>query len=154
MDTKLKEQIISLTQEYFGDFHAPVSFSSGKDYIRYSGRVFDHEEGKLLVDAALNFWLTAGKYAKRFEHKLANYLGLRKSMLTNSGSSANLLAVSALTSHKLEERRLKEGDGIITVAAGFFTTVNPIYQNNLVPVYCDVDMGTNNIKLVDQPSVY
>ena len=137
------------TIEYFKTFHAIKDFKPGKDYVNYSGRVFDHEEGELLVNAALDFWLTSGEYSKQFEKKIAKYLGLRKSILTNSGSSANLLAVSALSSAKLGSRKLVESDEVITVAAGFPTTVNPIYQNNFVPVYCDVELGTNNIKISD-----
>ena len=93
----------------------------------------------------MDFWLTSGEYCNIFQKKLSKYLGIRNSILTNSGSSANLLAISALTSEKLGSKRLKEGDEIITVAAGFPTTVNPIYQNNLVPVYLDIDENTGNI---------
>jgi CDP-6-deoxy-D-xylo-4-hexulose-3-dehydrase len=145
----LREKIIEDTVDYFKTFHGTIDFKPGKDYVNYSGRLFDHEEGKLLINAALDFWLTAGDYANQLEKKLANYLGLRNSMLTNSGSSANLLAMSALTSDKLGTRKLDEGDEVITVAAGFPTTVNPIYQNNLVPVYCDVELGSYNIKMAD-----
>jgi CDP-4-dehydro-6-deoxyglucose reductase, E1 len=146
---QLRERIIELTAEYFSEFHVEKTFMPGEDYVRYSGRVFDKEEGKSLINAALDFWLTAGSYANELEKKLAKYLGLRHSMLTNSGSSANLLAMTALTSEKLGDRKLIAGDEVITVAAGFPTTVNPIYQNNLVPVYCDVELGTYNIKPED-----
>ena len=151
MDYKkeLRNKIENLTSEYFTLFHKNKEFKPGIDYVRYSGRVFDHDEGINLINSALDFWLTAGEYASKLEKKLADYLGLRKSILTNSGSSANLLALSALTSHKLGNRKLVEGDEVITVAAGFPTTVNPIYQNNLVPVYCDVELGSYNIKLSD-----
>ena len=145
----LRKKIEDLTSEYFSLFHTNDQFKPGIDYVRYSGRVFDQEEGLNLINSSLDFWLTAGEYASKLEKKLADYLGLRKSMLTNSGSSANLLALSALTSHKLDERKLVKGDEVITVAAGFPTTVNPIYQNNLVPVYCDVELGSYNIKLSD-----
>ena len=148
-EKQLREQIVKLTSEYFSNFHSEEVFRPGKDYVRYSGRYYDQEEGKSLINAALDFWLTAGDYANTLEAKLAKYLGIRKSMLTNSGSSANLLALTALTSEKLGERKLVEGDEVITVAAGFPTTINPIYQNNLIPVYCDVELGTNNIKLAD-----
>ena len=148
-EKQLREQIIELTSEYFSEFHAEKPFVPGEDYVRYSGRVFDQEEGKSLINASLDFWLTAGDYAKEMEQKLAKYLGLRHTMLTNSGSSANLLAMTALTSEKLGDRMLVDGDEVITVAAGFPTTVNPIYQNNLVPVYCDVKLGTYNIKPED-----
>jgi len=142
----IKKQIIQLTKDYYKSAFRTEDFVPGKDYVRYSGRVFDDEELASLVDSSLEFWLTAGRYAKQFEKNLADYLGLKHSILTNSGSSANLLAVSALTSDKLGDKRLRPGDEVITVAAGFPTTVNPIYQNNLIPVYCDVDLGTYNIK--------
>ena len=148
-ERKLREKIIELTKEYFSNYHVSNDFKPGQDYVRYSGRVFNDDEGKLLINAALDFWLTAGEYAKKFEHKLANYLGVRNSLLSNSGSSANLLALSALTSEKLGKQKLVIGNEVITVAAGFPTTVNPIYQNNLVPVYCDVELGFNNIKISD-----
>lgn len=99
-----------------------------------------------LVDASLDFWLTAGKYAQQFEKELAQFLGVNYCLLTNSGSSANLLAVSALTSPKLGEKRLKPGDEVITTACGFPTTLNPIIQNNLIPVFIDIDLGTYNIQ--------
>ena len=92
-----------------------------------------------LVDASLDFWLTTGRYAEQFEKDLAGFLGMKYCLLTNSGSSANLLAVSALTSPKLGERRLKPGDEVITTACGFPTTLNPIIQNNLIPVFVDVE---------------
>jgi len=121
------------------------SFVPGKTVINYAGRVYNEQELINLVDASLDFWLTAGRYAKKFEQKLAEFLGVRYCLLTNSGSSANLLAVSALTSPLLKDRRLKPGDEIITTACGFPTTVNPIIQNNLVPVFIDVNFGTYNI---------
>jgi CDP-4-dehydro-6-deoxyglucose reductase, E1 len=141
----LRNKIIELTKEYFDIAHNDDSFIAGKDYINYSGRVFDQKEGISLINSCLDFWLTSGKYSNLFEKKLSNYLGVRNSILTNSGSSANLLSLSSLTSKKLGDRRLKNGDEIITVAAGFPTTVNPIYQNNLVPVYLDIDENTANI---------
>jgi CDP-4-dehydro-6-deoxyglucose reductase, E1 len=145
-EKQLRNEIIKLTSKYFSEFHTQKTFVPGEDYVRYSGRVFDREEGKSLINASLDFWLTAGDYAKKLEKKLANFLGVRSSILTNSGSSANLLAMSALKSEKLGDKRLVDGDEVITVAAGFPTTVNPIYQNNLVPVYCDVALGSYNIK--------
>jgi len=148
-EKQLRDEIIKLTSEYFSEFHVDKTFVPGEDYVRYSGRFFDKEEGKSLINAALDFWLTAGSYANELEKKLAKYLGLRHSLLTNSGSSANLLAMTALTSEKLGNRKLVPGDEVITVAAGFPTTVNPIYQNNLVPVYCDVELGNYNIKPED-----
>jgi CDP-4-dehydro-6-deoxyglucose reductase, E1 len=145
-EKQLRENIIELTSIYFSEYHVEKTFVPGEDYVRYSGRVFDQEEGKSLISAALDFWLTAGDYAKELEKKLAKHLGLRHTLLTNSGSSANLLAMSALTSEKLGDRRLVEGDEVITVAMGFPTTLNPIYQNNLIPVLCDVELGTYNIE--------
>lgn len=148
-ESKIRNEIFRKVRELYGINFAEKKFVPGVDPVRYAGRVFDENELINLVDASLDFWLTAGEYAKTFEKKLAYFLGLRKSLLTNSGSSANLLAVSALTSDKLGKRKLNPGDEVITVAAGFPTTVNPIYQNNLLPVYCDVDLGTNNIKISD-----
>ena len=141
----LRNKILELTKEYFDNHHSVSEFKPGEDYIPYAGRVYDFNEGKNLVDSALEFWLTTGRYAKEFELKFAKLLGVRSSMLTNSGSSANLLAMSSLTSDKLGEKQVKRGDEVIGVAAGFPTTVNPIYQNNLVPVYCDIDLKTHNI---------
>lgn len=110
------------------------------------GRVYDENEMISLVDSALDFWLTAGRFAKQFEGEFADFLGVKHCLLTNSGSSANLLAISALTSPKLGDKQLKPGDEVITVAAAFPTTVNPIIQNNLIPVFMDVNLGTYNIQ--------
>ena len=121
-------------------------FIPGDSYIPYAGRVYDEKEIISLIDSALDFWLTAGRFVQQFETEFAEFLGVKHCLLTNSGSSANLLAVSALTSPKLGEKRLKPDDEIITVAAAFPTTVNPIIQNNLIPVFVDVDMGTYNIQ--------
>lgn len=138
---RIRGQILGLVR----DFHHTESrraFSPGQDPVRYAGRVFDDAELVNLVDASLDFWLTAGRYSEAFEAGLADFLGLPNVLLVNSGSSANLLAMSALTSPKLKDRRLKPGDEVITVAAGFPTTVNPIIQNQAVPVFVDVDLGT------------
>jgi CDP-6-deoxy-D-xylo-4-hexulose-3-dehydrase len=110
--------------------------------VPVSGKVFDQNELKLLVDSSLDFWLTTGRYAEKFEKSFAKVMGMKHAMLCNSGSSANLLAVSALTSPRLGKRALKEGDEVITAAAGFPTTVNPILQNRLTPVFVDVELGT------------
>jgi len=115
-------------------------------HVNYAGRVYDEKELISLVDASLDFWLTTGRYADQFEQDLAAFLGIKYCLLTNSGSSANLLAVSALTSPKLGEKRLLPGDEVITTACGFPTTLNPILQNNLKPVFLDVDLGTYNIQ--------
>ncbi|MDD4410014.1 MAG: lipopolysaccharide biosynthesis protein RfbH [Candidatus Pacebacteria bacterium] len=121
-------------------------FIPGETRINYAGRVYDEKEMISLVDASLDFWLTTGRYAKQFEEELARFLGVKYCLLTNSGSSANLLAVSALTSPKLGEKRLVPGDEVITTACGFPTTLNPIIQNNLIPVFIDVELGTYNIQ--------
>ncbi len=142
----LKKEIFNLVAEYYTEKHKPKPFIPGETYIQYAGRVYDEKEMISLVDSALDFWLTAGRFAKQFEEKFAKFLGVKYCILTNSGSSANLLAISALTSPKLEKRRLKPGDEIITTACAFPTTVNPIIQNNLIPVFIDVDVGTYNIQ--------
>jgi CDP-4-dehydro-6-deoxyglucose reductase, E1 len=141
----LREQILGLVQEYHDVGFAPREFVPGVTPVPVSGRVFDADELLHLVDSSLDFWLTTGRYAKRFELEFAKAVGVRHALLCNSGSSANLLAVSALTSKKLGARRLQPGDEVITVAAGFPTTVNPIILNGLVPVFVDVDLGTYNL---------
>jgi len=141
----LREQILELVQEYHGAGFVPREFVPGETPVPVSGRVFDADELLHLVDSSLDFWLTTGRYAKRFELEFAKAVGVRHALLCNSGSSANLLAVSALTSKKLGERRLRPGDEVITVAAGFPTTVNPIILNRLVPVFVDVELGTYNL---------
>ena len=114
-------------------------------YIPISGKSLSEAELLNMIDASLDMWLTTGRFNDEFEKKLAEFLGIKYALTTNSGSSANLLALSALTSHKLGEKRLKPGDEVITVAAGFPTTINPIIQNNLIPIFVDVEMGTYNI---------
>jgi CDP-4-dehydro-6-deoxyglucose reductase, E1 len=122
------------------------TFLPGKSPINYAGRVYDEQELISLVDASLDFWLTTGRYAEQFEKDLSGFLGVNHCLLTNSGSSANLLAVSALTSRKLGDNRLKPGDEVITTACGFPTTLNPIIQNNLIPVFIDIELGNYNIQ--------
>ncbi len=117
-------------------------FRPGIDTVRYSGRVFDDRELVNLVDSSLDFWLTAGRYAESFESRLADFIGVDTVLLVNSGSSANLVALSSLCSPKLKDRRILPGDEVITVAAGFPTTVNPIIQNRAVPVFIDLELGT------------
>jgi len=143
----LKKEIFNLVAEYYTEKHKSKPFIPGETYIQYAGRVYDEKEMISLVDSALDFWLTAGRFAKQFEEEFAKLLGVKYCILTNSGSSANLLAISALTSPKLEERRLKPGDEVITTACAFPTTVNPIIQNNLIPVFVDVNIGTYNIQV-------
>ena len=122
-------------------------FGQKKDfkYIPASGKLLDFKELENMIDASLDMWLTSGRFNDNFEKEFAKYLGVKHSLTTNSGSSANLLALSALTSPKLGEKRLKQGDEVITVASGFPTTVNPIIQNGLVPVFTDCEIGTYNI---------
>lgn len=135
----------SVIKELGAIYYRLYKSQSNKKYIPVSGKVVDEVELKYLIDASLDLWLTTGRFNDEFEAKLAKFMGLRFACTTNSGSSANLLAVSTLTSPSLGERAAKPGDEIITVAAGFPTTVNPIIQNNLVPVFVDVELGTNNI---------
>lgn len=147
IDEILRQMTHSIVSKHYNAVHKKdKDFIPGKTYIRYAGRVYDAEEMKALVDSSLDFWLTAGRFAKQFEEEFAKVLRVKHCILTNSGSSANLLTISALTSSKLEERRLKLGDEVITTACAFPTTVNPIIQNNLIPVFLDVDVGTYNIQ--------
>ena len=137
----LREQIAGLVREYYQQQFANRPFTPGTDLVHYAGRVFDDEELRNLVDASLDFFLTANRYSDRFEADFADYLGLSRALLVNSGSSANLLALTALTSPKLAERRLRPGDEVVTIAVAFPTTVAPALQNNLVPVFVDVNLG-------------
>ncbi len=142
---QLREQILQLVSEYHAEAFRPETFSPGESPVPVAGRVFDASDMQSLVDSGLDFWLTTGRFAAQFEKSFARYLGVREATLVNSGSSANLLALTALTSEKLGDRRLVPGDEVITVAAGFPTTVNPIVQNGLVPVFVDVHVPTYNI---------
>jgi CDP-6-deoxy-D-xylo-4-hexulose-3-dehydrase len=145
---QLKQEILAKTKEYYGLVHKPMQnkeFVSGKSRVNYAGRVFDEKEMMNLVDSSLDFWLTYGDYSKQFEKKLADYLGVRWTFLVNSGSSANLLAFYALTSPLLKERQVKRGDEVITVAAGFPTTVAPMVQYGAVPVFVDMELTHFNI---------
>lgn len=139
----IREKILEAVREYYKESAASKEFEPG-DRINYAGRVYDENELVNLVDSALEFWLTAGKYTREFESGLAEFLGLPYCSLVNSGSSANLLAVSALTSPLLGERRLCRGDEVITVAAAFPTTVAPILQCGAVPVFIDIDIPSYN----------
>lgn len=140
-----KNQIFDLVKQYYKDHHKKTEYQPG-DRISYAGRVYDEEEMCSLIDSALDFWLTAGKYTAEFETGLAGYLGVPYCSAVNSGSSANLLAVAALTSPLLGERRLKRGDEVITAAAAFPTTVAPIIQNGAVPVFIDIGIPSYNIE--------
>jgi CDP-4-dehydro-6-deoxyglucose reductase, E1 len=142
---ELRTQILELVEEYHDAQFGDDEFTPGESPVHVAGRVFDADELLRLVDASLDFWLTTGRYARIFERELARYLGVRHALLCNSGSSANLLALSALTSPKLGERKLAPGDEVLTVAAGFPTTVNPIVLNRLVPVFVDVELPTYNV---------
>ena len=144
---ELRLQIMQLVGEYTRQRHAPRKFVPGESVVPPSGKVFGEEEVCSAVDAALDFWLTTGRFNASFERKLAEFLDVRWAVTTNSGSSANLLALAALTSPKLGEDALKPGDEVITVAAGFPTTVNPAVQYGLVPVFVDVDIPTYNIQV-------
>jgi CDP-4-dehydro-6-deoxyglucose reductase, E1 len=142
---QLREQILELVREYHGVAFPTREFIADQSVVPVSGKVFDHTEMQHLVDSSLDFWLTTGRFAKQFEREFANWFGVRSCLLVNSGSSANLVALSALTSPQLGDRRLLPGDEVITAAEGFPTTVNPIVQNNLVPVFLDAHIPTYNI---------
>lgn len=137
----LRQTILKSVREYYRAKFAGRIFDPSRDLVHYAGRVFDEEELCNLVDASLDFFLTANRYAERFEAEFSEYFSLSNALLVNSGSSANLVALTTLTSPKLGERRLKPGDEVITVAAGFPTTLAPIVQNRLVPVFVDVNLG-------------
>lgn len=142
MNPDINEAISGLVAEVMESRHLQGAFIPGETTIPVTGKVFGHEELKAAVQASLDFWLTSGPYTEQFESRFAKTVGMRHALMVNSGSSANLLALSALTSSKLGERALKPGDEVLTVAAGFPTTVTPILQNALVPVYVDVDLET------------
>ena len=142
---ELRARILELVAQYADAAHAPQAFEPGRTPIPISGKVLGAPELRNLVEASLDGWLTTGRFNGQFEQRLAVFLGVRYALTTNSGSSANLLAVSALTSAQLGERALKPGDEVITVAAGFPTTVNPMLLYGMVPVFVDVDIPTYNI---------
>ena len=150
----LKAAILKLVREYYSAAFGSSPFIPGETHIPYAGRVFDDDELACLVEAGLDFWLTSGRFADRFEHDFARFCGIRYAMLVNSGSSANLAALSCLTSPKLGERQLRPGDEVITLATGFPTTVNPIIQNQLVPVFVDVDLSTYNLDVTQLEAAY
>lgn len=139
---ELRREILALVAEYHEAAFAPREFVPGESAVPVSGKVFGASEVQHVVEAGLDFWLTAGRFAIEFERRFARVMQARHAMLVNSGSSANLVALSSLTSASLGEERLEPGDEVITVAAGFPTTVNPIVQNRLVPVFVDVELGT------------
>lgn len=141
----LRAQILSLSERYAELAHGPKEFVPGISSVPPAGKVLGAPEMRNLVDSALDFWLTTGRFNSKFEAVLAKATGTRRTLTTNSGSSANLLAATALTSHVLGDKALKPGDEVITCATGFPTTVNPLLQNGLVPVFLDVELGTYNI---------
>jgi CDP-4-dehydro-6-deoxyglucose reductase, E1 len=142
---QLRRQILDLVAQYFSEASQPGEFIPGVTPVPVSGKVIDGADVSAVVDSALDAWFTTGRFAETFERNLARFVGVRSSSLVNSGSSANLVALSVLTSPKLGDRRLMPGDEVITVAAGFPTTVNPIFQNRLVPVFVDVTVPTYEI---------
>ena len=144
-ERKKRDEILKLVREYAETEHAPKPFVAGKSPAPVSGRVYDADDMCALVESSLDFWLTTGPFNDTFEKKLSIFLGSKFALTCNSGSSANLLAVTALTSHLLKDRALKPGDEVITCSTGFPTTVNPILMNGLVPVFLDVDIPTYNI---------
>jgi CDP-6-deoxy-D-xylo-4-hexulose-3-dehydrase len=142
---ELRAKILELTAAYFVEAFPEKQFTPGVSPVPVAGRVFDAADVKSLIDSSLDFWLTEGRFAHQFEIEFARFFHMRHAVLVNSGSSANLLALTCLTSPTLGERQLTPGDEVITVATGFPTTVNPIFQNELVPVFVDVDIPTYNI---------
>jgi degT/dnrJ/eryC1/strS aminotransferase len=153
----LRQEIFEKVREYWRLVHAPAMaepFRPGESKINYAGRVFDDAEMVALTDAALEFWLTAGRFARRFERELAAFVGTEHALLVNSGSSANLLAFMTLTSPLLGERRVRRGDEVITVACGFPTTVAPIVQYGVVPVFVDVEPEGANIDVARLEEAY
>ena len=141
LELELRNKVKNAAKEYFNQINSKKNTS----YIPASGKLLDEKDLLNLIDASLDMWLTTGRFNQEFEKKLADYLQVKHTLTTNSGSSANLLAITALTSYKLGEKRLKRGDEVITVAAGFPTTINPIIQNGLIPVFIDCEIGTYNI---------
>jgi CDP-4-dehydro-6-deoxyglucose reductase, E1 len=144
---QLRKEIIDKTIQYYEARFAQNQFIPGKSRVNYAGRVFDEKELCNAVEASLDFWLTEGRYSEEFSDKISDFLDVEYVLLTNSGSSANLLAFSALTSDKLGDKRLKPGDEVISIAAGFPATVTPIIQYGLIPVFVDVDIPTYNINI-------
>src|SRR5215467_7059641 len=143
--SQLRKQILDLVAQYFSEASHPLAFIPGVTPVPVSGKIIDGADVSAVVDSALDAWFTTGRFAGVFERNLARLVGVRSASLVNSGSSANLVALSSLTSPKLGDRRLKPGDEVITVASGFPTTLNPILQNRLVPVFVDIDLRTYQV---------
>ena len=144
-EDEARKEILSMVEEYYKTFHVKNEEYQEGGRISYASRVYDQDEMCNLVDSALEFWLTSGRYTQQFEKELAEYIGVRFCSLVNSGSSANLIAFMALTSPLLGERRVKRGDEIITVAAGFPTTVTPYLQYGAIPVFLDLTIPQYNL---------
>ncbi len=145
--SELRDKILQLTAEYYTEAFQSDEFKPGISPVPVSGKVFDARELQFLVDSSLDFWLTTGRFANEFQKSFSRWWGIRHTILVNSGSSANLVALSALTSQELGQKALRAGDEVITAAAGFPTTVNPILQNNLMPVFVDIETPTYNIDI-------
>jgi CDP-6-deoxy-D-xylo-4-hexulose-3-dehydrase len=150
----LRQQILDLTAQFHAEAFPAKEFTPGSSTVPVSGKVIGPDDICSVVDSALDGWFTTGRFAKDFERKLARFFGVRSASLVNSGSSANLVALTALTSPKLGDRQLKPGDEVITVAAGFPTTVNPIIQNRLIPVFLDVTLPTYEIDVTRLEEAY
>jgi len=144
-EKELRAQIAGLVKDFYDVKFSTTSFIPGKSQVHYAGRVFDEKELQNLVDSSLDFWLTSGRYSQEFEELFCEFTGAEYAFLVNSGSSANLVAFTSLMSPLLGDRALKRGDEVISVAAGFPTTLNPIIQNGMVPVCVDIEVGTYNI---------
>ena len=145
--TNIKSQILDLVKQYCETEHQKPKFIAGQSPVPVSGKVYDYSDMQNLVESGLDFWLTTGRFNREFEKTLARFLGTQHVLTCNSGSSANLLALTALTSHLLKDKALKAGDEVITCATGFPTTINPILINNLVPVFLDVDIPSYNMDI-------
>ena len=152
-EKEARQEILEMVGEYCDTFHKKKAYEEG-DRIPYASRVYDHEEMENLVDSALEFWLTSGRYTEQFEKGFAEYLGVKFCSVVNSGSSANLIAFMTLTSPLLGERAIKRGDEVITVAAGFPTTVTPYIQYGAVPVFVDVTIPQYNIDIEQLEMAY
>jgi CDP-6-deoxy-D-xylo-4-hexulose-3-dehydrase len=146
---EIKKQIHSLIEDYYQEVFKEKEFVGGVSPVPVSGKVFDHKEIQYITDAALDAWFTTGRFNEEFEKKLAKYINIKSLLTVNSGSSANLVAFSALTAHELGEERIKPGDEVITVAASFPTTVNPILQYGAIPVFLDVSIPYYEIEVED-----
>jgi CDP-6-deoxy-D-xylo-4-hexulose-3-dehydrase len=142
---QIKKEIHHLVKEYYDLTHGQKTWTEGKDFVPVSGKVFDHTELQHIVDSALDAWFTTGRFNSKFERELARYIGVKFALTVNSGSSANLVAISGLCAPELGDRAIRHGDEVITVAASFPTTINPLLTYGAIPVFVDVDADTHNI---------